>query len=181
MSNELRSLVKEVIYSAIVTYLDGKGEIETKHVILDRVFPIERRIRSIIGGLETSMGKRVWENLAIEIASRNKFTINENKAFSKPKDVPPRISQLITEANENRKSTPSSFQYDVFVSRLRAESRLIEEREQLEYCGLASGDGIDLWIEKEGREYIFDLKTVQINSNNGNAFHLRRWSGLHTD
>tara|TARA_Y100000814_G_scaffold286362_1_gene255304 strand:- start:880 stop:1701 length:822 start_codon:yes stop_codon:yes gene_type:complete len=170
MSDKLRATIKKVIYSAITTYLDKKGEPETRHVILDRIFPAERRIRSIIGGLETSMGTKVWERLPIEIAGRNGFTINANSSFTKPKFIPPRISQFITEANENRKSNPIQFQYDEFVNRLRAESRLIVEREHLEYCGLASGDGIDLWIEKNGQEYIFDFKTVQINAGDGNHF-----------
>ena len=62
MNPELRLKLKKVIESSIKSYFLNKSKkgISTSN-ILDDLFPQERRIRSLIGGLETSMGTVVWQ------------------------------------------------------------------------------------------------------------------------
>ena len=47
--------------------------------VLDYIFPKERRIRAIIGGLETSLGTKLWEQLAKLLASENGFEVLDEK------------------------------------------------------------------------------------------------------
>ena len=54
MDTKLRREVKESIEKAIRNFFDDK-KVDKEH-ILDILFPKERRIRSLIGGLETSLG-----------------------------------------------------------------------------------------------------------------------------
>ena len=53
---KIEPLVTNTIETVISNYLDKKTAPTTRHVVLDEIFPTERRIRSIMGGLETSMG-----------------------------------------------------------------------------------------------------------------------------
>ena len=64
---------------------------EVNYHVLQEIFPVERRIRSIIGGLETSFGTTVWEPLAKYLAEQNGFTIKNEKKFEMPKDLPKEI------------------------------------------------------------------------------------------
>ena len=67
---EIETIVETIVEEAIRSYLDRKTSPKTKHVILDEIFPVERRIRSIVGGLEGSIGTKIWEKLSY-ISQRN--------------------------------------------------------------------------------------------------------------
>ena len=43
--------------------------------------------------------------------------------------------------------------------------------DKVEYEDLTKGQGIDIWIEKDGIEYITDIKTTQFNASDGNKFN----------
>ncbi len=59
--------------SSISSFFEGK-EVKVNHV-LDLIFPKGRRIISLIGGLETSLGTRLWEPLAIEFGNQGVFEV----------------------------------------------------------------------------------------------------------
>lgn len=162
--------IKQIIEKAITNYLDNKKTPEIKHVILDKIFPAEMRVTAIMHGLRTSFGIKVWETLAKVIAKRYGFTINEPSNLIKPTKLPENVSAFMSEALEERKSNPNHFKYDLFLEGLRRESRCIPNVENLEFEPLPPGDGIDLWLTKDGHNYIFDLKTVTINAGDGNNF-----------
>lgn len=51
--------IEDIIKSGIENYLESKKNDNINYHVLEEIFPVERRIRSIIGGLETSFGTRV--------------------------------------------------------------------------------------------------------------------------
>ena len=168
--DDLEALSKKVIINAITEYLDNKGEPKTSHVILDRVFPIERRIRSIIGGLETSMGIKLWEKLAKEIAKSSGFTIMDEKKFKKPEKIPANISSFISAQKEKREGgIGKDYDYQKFLKTLNDICKKAPQK-NMKFVKTSSGDGIDLWLFKDDIHYIFDVKTVQINAGGGNNF-----------
>ena len=79
---DIEYLAEKTATDAIKRYLDNKKTPTNQHIILDRVFPVERRVRSIIGGLETSLGTKFWEKLAKEIARENGFSLLSNFDYS---------------------------------------------------------------------------------------------------
>ncbi len=81
----VKMIVETIVEEAIRSYLDRKTSPKTKHVILDEIFPVERRIRSIVGGLEGSIGTKIWEKLSYKFASKSGFYILKSKEFYKPK------------------------------------------------------------------------------------------------
>ena len=167
MSTE--KLVKDTITTAISTYLENKNSPETKHVILDSIFPVERRIRSIIGGLETSLGITVWERLATDIAAANGFSIEDPKSFEMPEKLPKSISTFISQTKQKRENPAEKIDFDNILRYLR-KLCLKESKSNLKFIKTSSGDGVDLWFRKDGKNYIFDTKTVQINAGGGNNF-----------
>ena len=60
MKRIVKKKIKDRISSRIRKYLINR-KITTCQV-LDDIFPQERRIRSLIGGLETSLGTTLWEH-----------------------------------------------------------------------------------------------------------------------
>lgn len=164
----IEKLVEDTITTAITNYLENKGSPETKHVILDSIFPVERRIRSIIGGLETSLGITVWERLAKDIAKANGFSIEDPKRFQKPEKLPKEISTFISQAKQQRENPAEKSDFDDILRNLRALCKA--NKSNLNFIKTSSGDGVDLWFRKNGKNYIFDTKTVQINAGGGNNF-----------
>ncbi|HFG1940128.1 TPA: TdeIII family type II restriction endonuclease, partial [Vibrio cholerae] len=79
-NQEIKDLISKTVSENIHDFFKGK-EVKTSHV-LDHIFPKERKIRSLIGGLETSMGTRVWEPLAKAFAKSNGFEVLNEKKFN---------------------------------------------------------------------------------------------------
>lgn len=172
----LEDAVLEFVEDAVGTYLDRKldnlrkgRENNREHVLLDRLFPVERRIRSIIGGLETSLGTRFWEKLARYVAKSNDFELKSPEDFLKPTHIPDEINMLIQKWRAQRLIPNSQLGTQEYVSELKTLSSNLDIS-AMEFSSISGGDGIDLWLAKDGQEYIFDVKTVQINAGNGNSF-----------
>ena len=162
-------LVRDTVDEAIVSYLDKKSAPTTKHVILDRIFPTERRIRSIMGGLETSIGTMIWEKLSFKFAQASGFEVKNTKNFMKPRKLPTAVSEFLSKVKQDRENSPTQSDFDLILSELHSLC-LMAQKDRLEFVKPSSGDGIDMWFVKDGINYIFDTKTVQINAGGGNNF-----------
>ena len=162
-------LAERYATDSIRKYLDNKKEPKTQHVMLDRVFPVERRIRSIMGGLETSLGTTFWETLAKKIAKQNGFSLKNPKDFQKPSLLPLKVSNFLTEIKQKREDPNKTTNYEEILEKLQSIC-FAESKGELDWVEASSGDGVDLWFTKEGNHYIFDTKTVNINAASANNF-----------
>ena len=98
---QIRKDLKITLKDAITNFFAGK-EVTAFHP-LDLIFPRERRIRSLIGGLETSLGTQVWEPVAKTLARNNGFTILDEKEFNASvPDIPVDVMHKLSDF-ENRK------------------------------------------------------------------------------
>ena len=97
MDANIREQIKQSLKSSILAYVSG-FEYTSKQP-LDLLIPKERKIRSIVGGLETSMGTRIWEPIAKTLAENNGFEI-VNEKILKPEPLPEEfameLSRVIT-------------------------------------------------------------------------------------
>ena len=170
--------IEDIIKSGIENYLESKKNDNINYHVLEEIFPVERRIRSIIGGLETSFGTRVWEPLVKQLASANGFNIKDEKSFKRPKKLPIEVTNLINNWGNKRENSKSEICLNEYINELR---KIIKELnidyDKVEYEDLTKGQGIDIWIEKDGIEYITDIKTTQFNASDGNKFnrHILNW------
>lgn len=177
MSKE-KEQIKKLILNAIDKYFEKKKGEDINYHVLQEIFPTERRVRAIIGGLETSFGETVWEPLAKKLARNNGFEVKDKNEFKRPKKMPKNIEDIINRWVELREDSNEKVSLDDYIEELReARKKLDLDIEKIEFTKLKGGQGIDLWIKKEGQEYIADIKTTQINAGDGKKFnkHILNW------
>lgn len=170
--------IKKLVSDAIGNYFEKKKNSKINYHVLQEIFPVERRVRSIIGGLETSFGETVWEPLAQKIAKDNGYTINDKNKFKRPKHMPKEMQDIIDKWASVREESDDEISLKKYVEELRKVRKKLDiDKENIEYVKLKGGQGIDLWIEKDGVEYITDIKTTQINAGDGKKFnkHILNW------
>lgn len=172
----INSWAKKTVTDSFYDYFMWKPEPSTEHILLDLLFPEERRTSSIMGGLQTSLGTQLWESLAKIIAESNGFTIRETSDVKMPRPIPQGLATIIDSWKNKREARGASITLDGFLEDLRTTIPEIPKN-NIDYESLTKGEGIDLLIEKDGVEYAFDIKTVQINAGSGLKFNstLMKW------
>ncbi|MHC5828508.1 MAG: TdeIII family type II restriction endonuclease, partial [Nostoc sp.] len=73
MDDYIKERIKENLKISIRKFFNNKKV--KNYQVLDDIFPNERRIRSLIGGLETSLGTTFWEPISKTLAEINGFEI----------------------------------------------------------------------------------------------------------
>ncbi len=171
----IEEIIENTVRNSVRNFFDGK-EVKTTHV-LDKIFPVERRIRSLIGGLETSLGTRLWEPLAKAFAEHNGFEVLDEKEFnnSMPTQIPASVSLILNNWISKREQE-SETTIDGFLDELREELSKIDTG-NIPTGKILKGEGLDIWLRKDGVEYLYDIKTNQINAGGGAKFNtcLMRW------
>lgn len=74
---------------------------------MDDIFPKERRIRSLIGGLETSLGVTFWEPLSKTLAEINGFEIIKYKILI-PTPFPSTLQRELDRLVSERENKPNN-------------------------------------------------------------------------
>lgn len=163
MNPELRLKLKKVIQDSIRSYFLKKSRKGiSKSNILDKLFPQERRIRSLIGGLETSMGTVVWQEIAKELARNNGFEVIESNKLLQPDPFPIKLKDTVNSLIDSR--TRGTFiSTQECVNRLR-EALINVNSSDLNFVPVEKkGYGVDVYLKKDGVEYLFDVKSPQSN------------------
>jgi len=166
---KIEDLVRITIQESITNFFQGKT-VKVEHV-LDLIFPRERRIRSLIGGLETSLGTRLWEPLAKAFAEQGGFSVLDEKEFNRRVPVLPESIRHLISDFEEKKSVDMSLTHDSFVVKLNDHIKNID-LSNIEHRNIPKGQGIDVWIKKDNTEYLIDIKTTQINAGSGPKFNI---------
>ena len=166
--DNIEEKIEQRLRGSIEEYFRGK-EVKTIHP-LDLIFPKERRIRSLIGGLETSLGTRLWEPLAELFAELHSFEVLDKKQFNKqvPK-IPREIRHKISNFEDKKLNNPLISHSEFFnqISDFITQENICD----LNLIKIPKGEGVDIWLKKDGTEYLIDIKTVQINAGSGPKFN----------
>lgn len=175
----IREVASTTLTRALFRYFVRKQVVQTKHMVLSKMFPDETKLRSSIGSLETSLGTSLWESLARELASRNGIQLLEDRPLSQP--VYPRSSSFdafLGSCIKERESAKSPGKLSEFRRNLAARIRKGEFGQPRGWKPLTAGEGVDLHFKKGTTEYAIDIKTVQINAGGGKKFNqlLMRWT-----
>ena len=102
----IEKIVHDTIKNSISDFFEGK-DVKVEHV-LDLIFPRERRIRSLIGGLETSLGTRLWEPLAKAFANEGGFEVLSEKSYNeKVPVIPKEVRNFTASLLDKKKNSPS--------------------------------------------------------------------------
>ncbi|HAT9585310.1 TPA: TdeIII family type II restriction endonuclease [Legionella pneumophila] len=101
-NEEIKRIVKSTIVKSIEGYARRSLKKNRKFQILDLLIPKERKIRSIVGGLETSLGTTLWEPLAKALATNNGFIVNE-KNLQCSTNMPSTLNNTLQSIIDDRK------------------------------------------------------------------------------
>ena len=170
----ISSIVENFLRKSIDNYFkDWKYD---KFTPLDLIFPKERIITSAIQGLATSLGTKLWENIAIELAKKNGFVNMEATKFNKAVPVIPDLIRNKLSKFESEKTRNYKMEFDSFFEEIKNEI----QKEKITSTGIEKmpkGMGADLWLKKNNTEYLIDIKTVKINAGDGNKYNktLLQW------
>ena len=158
---DIFDLVVKTTLQAVRHFAQNRNEANFQ--ILDVLMPKERRIRSIVGGLETSLGTTLWEPLAKGLASLNGFEILNGKLILQPDPMPEGLEDTLNKVISSREKQKSI--YDDRTSREEIKKSCIHliKNPVKNFCSPPRGSGVDVWLRKEGIDYLFDIKTVQPN------------------
>ncbi|HAC65148.1 MAG TPA: TdeIII family type II restriction endonuclease [Cyanothece sp. UBA12306] len=165
----LKIEIKTALKKSIRKFFKNK-KVTTFHV-LDYIFPVERRIRSLIGGLETSLGTTVWEPVAKTLAQSNGFTIVDRPLLM-PDPFPKLLQDEISELKRLRECKTEQLSMEACVNRLKELINSID-KSGLSYINPPSGKGVDIYLIKDDKEYVFDIKTNQPNKRAGLDLNLQ--------
>ena len=160
MDTKTKAKVRDIIEKSIRHFFENR-EVKTEH-ILDKLFPKERRIMSLIHGLQTSMGTTVWEPIATVLAKENGFEIRKPVLFMpNPFELESTVGKLC-----GLRSRKESLPMSECVNQLKEAAENININE-ITFEKPPSGKGVDLYLVKDDIEYLFDVKTNQINDRGG--------------
>lgn len=162
-----REAVKKSLKEPLVKYITAFAY--HKQQPLDILIPEERKIRSLVGGLETSMGTTIWEPLAKTFAAKNGFEVVEEKIL-KPKPMPKALAAELAKLVELRESSDTWITAEECKKRLSAVC-LSVDRGKVTFVAPPAGSGVDVLLKRDDTYYAFDIKTVQPNLGNVKSFN----------
>lgn len=168
MDPELREELKQSLQHSLRHYVE-RFKYGASTQPLDLLIPTERKIRSIVGGLETSMGTTAWEPIAKKLAARNGFEVLDEKIL-KPAPMPVELATALA-AFISLRETPASWIPAIeCVQKLRSIVAATD-RSSVQYIPPPTGTGVDIFLKKDSKYYAFDIKTVQPNIGSVKSFN----------
>ncbi|AUT02680.1 restriction endonuclease [Nostoc sp. CENA543] len=170
MDKYTKQKIKENLKQSIRAFFKNK-EVQN-YQVLDDIFPVERRIRSLIGGLETSLGTTCWEPIAKTLAEINGFEIITTKIL-RPEPFPKKLQEEFNQLVYERENKPNNKRVttEECIQRLKNAALKTNPDKIVTYTSPPSGTGVDIHFRKNDIEYIFDIKTTQPNQGHFKGFN----------
>lgn len=148
---------------AIVSYAESRQGKNAPFQILDLIMPKERKIRSIVGGLETSLGTTLWEPLIKRLAVLNGFKIHRESELMKPRRWTYSFTATKSKILEDRENLRGKYSASETNTAIRDACKKFIDKPISDWEKPPPGTGVDIWISKKHVDYFFDIKTVQPN------------------
>jgi len=158
----IKQIVKETIIKSITSFAKKSLNKKPKFQILDLLIPKERKIRSIVGGLEGSLGTTLWEPLGKALAEKNGFQVI-NQDIECPTNMPSGLNNALQSITDDRKADGGLYDAKTSHDSLKRVCQTFIKNPIDSFKKPKSGRGVDIWLKKDGINYFFDTKTVQPN------------------
>lgn len=159
---EVKEIIKDTVVSSIEGFAEKSLHKKPKFQILDLIIPRERKIRSIVGGLETSLGTTLWEPLAKALAARNGFDVIEEDLLC-PSIMPSNLNNTLQSITDDRKADGGLYDAEGSHNEIKRVCQSFKNNPIQNFKKPKSGRGVDIWLVKDDVNYFFDTKTVQPN------------------
>ena len=161
-SEEIFEISRATVVESITNFIRNRAGKIPNFQILDLIIPTERRIRSVVGGMETSLGTTLWEPLAKNLAKHNGFEVVEG-ILTAPANMPGSLQNTLQLVVEGRLAKNALYNSGYCHDRVKEVCQSFIEHPISEFVAAPKGFGVDIWLRKEGIDYFFDTKTVQPN------------------
>lgn len=159
---EIKEIVKKTIVSSVENFAKKSLKKKTKFQILDLLIPKERKVRSIVGGLETSLGSTLWEPLGKALAEKNSFKVIRQDLMQ-PANMPSVLNNTLQSVTDDRKAAGGLYNAQTSHDAIKKACQGFKKNPLESFVKPKSGRGVDIWLQKDGVNYFFDTKTVQPN------------------
>ncbi len=161
-NQEAKNIIQDTVKRSILAFAHKSLTKKAKFQILDLIIPKERKIRSIVGGLETSLGTTLWEPLAKALALQNGFEVIEQNLES-PVNMPANLSNTLQTIIDERKRISGVYDAVSSHNEIKRVCQSFLNRPIDSFESAPKGFGVDIWLKKDNINYFFDTKTVQPN------------------
>jgi hypothetical protein len=143
----------------------SKSDKISPHFFIDRYKPTINKLSFMLTSIRTSLGQ-FWEVIAEEFAKANGYQVFKQKTFKKSilsAETKKAMNKFIDERLDGKKRPISAFctKLDTIYQNKKTNQKT---------TNWEGGAGADLYFKKDGKIWIFDVKTVQINASGGNKF-----------
>jgi hypothetical protein len=155
-------IIKQTVKNSILSFVKKNLKKKPSFQVLDLIIPKERKIRSTVGGLETSLGTTLWEPLAKALAKENGFEIITEK-LQAPSNMPSSLNNMMQTILDSRKKIDGSYDAKSSHSEIKKICQQFLKRKIDGFEPAPKGFGVDIWLRKGNVNYFFDTKTVQPN------------------
>lgn len=159
---QAKLIIKATVKNSIIDFAKRSLKKKENFQILDLLIPKERKIRSIVGGLETSLGTTLWEPLAKALAKENGFQVIE-KDLQCPANMPANLSNTLQTIIDERTKRSGLYNAESSHAEIKRICQSFISRPIDKFEKPPRGRGVDIWLQKENINYFFDTKTVQPN------------------
>lgn len=160
--DEIYRIVRETVINSISRYIRNRRNVQPNFQILDLIIPTERKIRSVVGGMETSLGTTLWEPLAKAIARENGFEI-VNEDLLCPSNMPGMLQNTVQVLIDGRNNRNALYTAQYCHDSIKEVSQNFLINPINDFSSPPRGFGVDIWLKKDNVNYFFDTKTVQAN------------------
>lgn len=157
-----KTLIKKTVKESIISFAKRNLKKKPKFQILDLIIPKERKVRSVVGGLETSLGTTLWEPLAKALAKENGFQII-NEKLECPSNMPSNLHNTLQNIIDERKRRSGIYNAESSHKELKKVCQIFLTRPIEKFEPAPKGRGVDIWLKRDNVNYFFDTKTVQPN------------------
>ena len=164
---------KALIMSIMGNLCDTKSQKISPHFFVDLYNKDINQISFVLNSIRTSLGT-FWEVIAEEFAKLEDYDVMTKSEFKKATNLPPEIKIEMQNMIDQRLSGDDRSILDYCESLDEMYENKPVDSDTISW---ESGEGVDLYFKKEDKYFIFDVKTVQINSGSGNKFdqQLIKW------
>lgn len=156
------AITRQTVIDSITGYIRNRQNVIPNFQILDLVIPTERKIRSIVGGMETSLGTTLWEPLAKSLAVLNDFEVVNDNLLA-PTNYPANLQNTLNILEEGRLNGGVLYNAQYCHDRIREVCQDFIQNPIGSFRSAPKGFGVDIWLRKDDINYFFDTKTVQPN------------------
>jgi len=155
-------IIKTITKNGILSFAKKTANKKATFQVLDLLIPNERKIRNIVGGLETSLGTTLWEPLAKALAKENGFEVVNSKLLS-PEHIPSSVNNILQNIIDDRSAASKQYNAKTSHEAIKNVCQIFVDNPVTVFKKPPRGKGVDIWLRKDNVNYLFDTKTVQPN------------------